>query len=144
MSTDRKLDAGHLRKMVFAMMNAAGYQVRVWEELLAELDGRSLETKETEETETTTKKKSTSTKKKAVAEVETQEEVVENDDMFGDESLSDEPTVEDVRKIVKTFSAKHGKDKALKLLGKFKVTAIPDLKKSDYQPLIDFANKHLG
>jgi hypothetical protein len=130
--------------MVFAMMNAAGYQVRVWEELLAELDGRSLETKETEETETTTKKKSTSTKKKAVAEVETQEEVVENDDMFGDESLSDEPTVEDVRKIVKTFSAKHGKDKALKLLGKFKVTAIPDLKKSDYQPLIDFANKHLG
>lgn len=145
MSTDRKLDAGHLRKIVYAFMNATAYQVRVWEELLAELDGKKVSAKETEETEVeveTTTKKKPATKKKAVAEVV--EDVEENDDMFGDESSSDEPTIEDVRKIVKSFSAKHGKDKAMKLLGKYKVTAIPDLKKSDYQPLIDFASKHLG
>lgn len=66
------------------------------------------------------------------------------DDMFGDEAEgSDEPTLDDVRKIVKDFATKHGKDKALKLLGKFKVTAINDLKKGDYSKVIELAKKHL-
>lgn len=66
------------------------------------------------------------------------------DDMFGDEKVEDTgPTLEDVRKIVKDFATKHGKEKALKLLGKFKVTSIPDIKKTDYAAVIELAKKHL-
>lgn len=56
---------------------------------------------------------------------------------------SDEPTLDDVRKVVKDFATKHGKEKALKLLGKFKVTSIPDIKKGDYAKVIELAKKHL-
>lgn len=66
------------------------------------------------------------------------------DDLFGDEEPADEgPTLEDVRKVVKDFATKHGKEKALKLLGKFKVTAINDIKKADYGKVIELAKKHL-
>lgn len=66
------------------------------------------------------------------------------DDMFGDEAEADEgPTLDDVRKVVKDFATKHGKEKALKLLGKFKVTSIPDIKKGDYAKVIELAKKHL-
>jgi hypothetical protein len=44
---------------------------------------------------------------------------------------------------VKDFATKHGKEKALKLLGKFKVTSIPDIKKADYAKVIELAKKHL-
>lgn len=67
-----------------------------------------------------------------------------DDDLFGDEEPADEgPTLEDVRKVVKDFATKHGKEKALKLLGKFKVTAINDIKKADYGKVIELAKKHL-
>lgn len=56
---------------------------------------------------------------------------------------ADEPTLDDVRKVVKDFATKHGKEKALKLLGKFKVTSIPDIKKGDYAKVIELAKKHL-
>lgn len=66
------------------------------------------------------------------------------DDLFGDDAAEDaEPTLDEVRKIVKDFATKHGKEKALKLLGKFKVTAINDLKKADYSKVIELAKKHL-
>ena len=66
--------------------------------------------------------------------------------MFGDEAdeALNEPTLDDVRKVVKAFATKHGKEKALKLLEKFKVTSIPDLKKKDYAACIDLANKHMN
>ncbi len=67
-----------------------------------------------------------------------------DDDLFGDDEPADEgPTLEDVRKVVKDFATKHGKEKALNLLGKFKVTAINDIKKSDYGKVIELAKKHL-
>lgn len=83
--------------------------------------------------------------KKAPAKEEVAEEVeVEEDDMFGDDAEeSNEPTLEDVRKVVKDFATKHGKEKALKLLGKFKVTSIPDIKKADYAKVIELAKKYL-
>jgi len=78
------------------------------------------------------------------------EEVVQAKDVSDDDFLNDDtteelsgPTKEDVRKIVKEFASKHGKDKALALLKKFSVTSIPDLKESDYSKLIELAKKHL-
>ena len=72
------------------------------------------------------------------------EQAEEADDMFGEEAEEDQgPTLEEVRKVVKDFATKHGKEKALKLLGKFKVTAIPDIKKTDYAKVIELAKKHL-
>jgi hypothetical protein len=72
-------------------------------------------------------------------------EASEADDLFGDDAAAEdaEPTLDEVRKIVKDFATKHGKEKALKLLGKFKVTAINDLKKADYSKVIELAKKHL-
>lgn len=67
-----------------------------------------------------------------------------DDDLFSDDEPADEgPTLEDVRKVVKDFATKHGKEKALKLLGKFKVTAINDIKKADYGKVIELAKNHL-
>lgn len=70
----------------------------------------------------------------------------DDDDLFGDDAADAapaEPTIDDIRKVVKDFCAKHGKEKGLKLLGKFKAASIPDVKKGDYQKLIDLAKKHL-
>jgi hypothetical protein len=84
--------------------------------------------------------------KKAPAKEEVAEEVAsDDDDMFGDDAAEEDtgPTLDDVRKVVKDFATKHGKEKALKLLGKFKVTSIPDIKKADYAKVIELAKKHL-
>ena len=73
-----------------------------------------------------------------------EEEQVDDRPLFEDTEEEDEgPTLEDVRKVVKNFATKHGKDKALKLLSKFKVTSIPDIKKADYAKVIELAKKHL-
>lgn len=145
--TEKNLKVTELRKIVFAEMNVASYRVKVFSELLAELDGRQAEATEEEtvvETKTTAKTKSKSKPVAApVEEVETEVEA-EEDDMFGDDAEVDQgPTLEDVRKVVKDFATKHGKEKALKLLGKFKVTSIPDIKKTDYAKVIELAKKHL-
>ena len=142
--TERKLSADHLRKIVFAEMNVSAYRTKVYEDLLAEIDGRSTEKEDVKGT-TTAKKVETkkTTKVKEVVE-EIAEESEADDDMFGDDDAKDEdPTLDDVRKIVKTFATKHGKEKALKLLGKFKASAIPDVKKQDYAKIIELAKKHL-
>jgi hypothetical protein len=83
--------------------------------------------------------------KKAPAKEEVVEEAEADDDMFGDDTAEEDtgPTLDDVRKVVKDFATKHGKEKALKLLGKFKVTSIPDIKKADYAKVIELAKKHL-
>lgn len=145
-----KLNVTELRKIVFAEMNVASYRMKVYSDLLAELDGRAVDvaTEEPKEIVAKTKAKATKTKEKApevVEETEAEESVSEeSDDMFGDEAEADQgPTLEDVRKVVKDFATKHGKEKALKLLGKFKVTSIPDIKKADYAKVIELAKKHL-
>lgn len=83
--------------------------------------------------------------KKAPAKEEVAEEAEADDDMFGDDAADEDtgPTLDEVRKVVKDFATKHGKEKALKLLGKFKVTSIPDIKKADYAKVIELAKKHL-
>lgn len=81
----------------------------------------------------------------AKAEEDTNDLAQDDDDMFGDDAADEDtgPTLDDVRKVVKDFATKHGKEKALKLLGKFKVTSIPDIKKADYAKVIELAKKHL-
>lgn len=163
MSTiDRKLSAETLRKIVFAEMNVSDYRTRVFKELLDELDGKAGKSEETttkaskgkkaeaaeemEEVESPYKEEPKKGKgKSAPAKEEVAEEApAEEDDMFGDEAEeSNEPTLDDVRKVVKDFATKHGKEKALKLLGKFKVTSIPDIKQADYAKVIELAKKHL-
>ena len=145
-----KLKVTELRKIVFAEMNVAAYRQKVYADLLAELDGRGASNASAEEVETVVETKTaakTKSKSKPVApveEVETEVEAAEEDDMFGDEAEEDQgPTLDDVRKVVKDFATKHGKEKALKLLGKFKVTSIPDIKKTDYAKVIELAKKHL-
>ena len=145
--SEKNLKVTELRKIVFAEMNVASYRVKVFSELLAELDGRQAEATEEEtvvETKTAAKTKSKSKPVAApVEEVETEVEA-EEDDMFGDDAEVDQgPTLEDVRKVVKDFATKFGKDKALQLLGKFKVSSIPDIKKTDYAKVIELANRHL-
>jgi hypothetical protein len=160
--TERKLNNEQLRKIVFAEMNAASYRVQVFAELLAEIDGRQAPQSEAvvdelKETKTAPKKESPKkeTKKAVKEEVVEEDDSVhgggpandhqsDDDDMFGDEAEEDAgPTLDDVRKVVKDFATKHGKEKALKLLGKFKVTSIPDIKKQDYAKVIELAKKHL-
>lgn len=145
--SEKNLKVTELRKIVFAEMNVASYRVKVFSGLLAELDGRQAEATEEEtvvETKTAAKTKSKSKPVAApVEEVETEVEAAEEDDMFGEEEVDQGPTLEDVRKVVKDFATKHGKEKALKLLGKFKVTSIPDIKKTDYAKVIELAKKHL-
>lgn len=148
-----KLKGTELRKIVFAEMNVASYRVKIYSDLLAELDGRQVEAAEVtevaEEKVVETKTKAapkTKSKPVEVVEAEVQADIESEieDDMFGDEAESDQgPTLDDVRKVVKDFATKHGKEKALKLLGKFKVTSIPDIKKTDYAKVIELAKKHL-
>lgn len=160
--TERKLNNEQLRKIVFAEMNAAAYRQQVFAELLAEIDGRPapqseavVDAKETKAAPKKEAKKETKkTAKEEVVEAEEDDSVhgggpandhqSDDDDMFGDDAEEDAgPTLDDVRKVVKDFATKHGKEKALKLLGKFKVTSIPDIKKQDYAKVIELAKKHL-
>lgn len=148
-----KLKVTELRKIVFAEMNVAAYRQKVYADLLAELDGRGASNASAEEVESvvetkTATKGNAKTKSKSAPVVEAEEdmnEVAQDDnDMFDEEVEEDQgPTLDDVRKVVKDFATKHGKEKALKLLGKFKVTSIPDIKKADYAKVIELAKKHL-
>lgn len=158
------MDRKALRKTVFAIMNAKQYEAELYKTLLTEIDGLEVEAKAVQADTTTeqeypaietpvkkkaakeTTKVATTKKAAKVEEVEAEEETDDTDDMFADEIGGEEdqgPTLEDVRKVVKDFATKHGKEKALKLLGKFKVTAIPDIKKTDYSKVIELAKKHM-
>jgi hypothetical protein len=140
------MDTKTLRKVVYALMNAKSYEVELFKTLLKEIDdvlnGGEVVAQETEAPKG--KGKGKATKEKVEAEETQAVETEEGDDMFGDETEEDAgPTIEDVRKVVKDFATKHGKDRALKLLGKFKVSSIPDLKKGDWTKVIELAKKHL-
>lgn len=151
------MDKQFLRKYFMSKLDSAQREVEMLKGAVASLDAEETTSTEEAEAEETPTKKSTkvdakSSKKSAkkVEEVEEETETEEaseesEDDMFGEEASEedDQPTVEDVRKIVKSFATKFGKDKALQLLKKFKATAIPDVKKADYAKLIELANKHL-
>lgn len=127
-------------------IDCAQREIEINQMLVKQIDGETevgttSETKTEAVVETKKVKKAEKKTEAVVAEVVAEE----NDDLFGDDEAekSDEPTTEDVRKVVKDFATKHGKEKALKLLGKFKVTNIPDLKKADYSKIIELAKKHL-
>lgn len=162
------MDRKALRKTVFAIMNAKQYEAELYKTLLKEIDGleqgetTAVEAEQVEQADTTVeapvKKKSAkettkaATTKKAAKveepeadETEAEAATEDMDDMFGGEEAEEDqgPTLEDVRKVVKDFATKHGKEKALKLLSKFKVTSIPDIKKADYSKVIELAKKHM-
>lgn len=95
-----------------------------------------------------TTKQADKVKKAAEPEVEPTDDIPSDDSSdldFLDEEVQDavkEPDVADVRKAMKDFANKHGKEKTLKFLGKFKATAIPELNKKDYAKVIELAQKH--
>lgn len=141
-------------------LDSAQREVEMLKGAVASLDAEETTSTEEAEAEETPTKKSTKvdakSSKKSAKKVEEVEEETEteadaesveesDDDMFADEDggEDDQPTVEDVRKIVKSFATKFGKDAALKLLKKFKATAIPELKKNEYAKVIELANRHL-
>lgn len=77
-----------------------------------------------------------------VEETEETEESSGLDEMFNDEA-EPEVTVDDVRKVIKAFGAKHGKEKVLNALKKFKAQAISDIKKADYPKVIELLSKYI-
>jgi hypothetical protein len=165
--TERKLTTENLKRMALALQNSYEWQARLFRELIQEIDGgndttpaaaapakkgksRPVESEEMESVESPfndvqgedVQEEPKKTKgKKAAAPAPANDA----DDMFGDEGEAEinEPTLDDVRKAIKDFATKHGKEKALKLLGKFKVTSIPDIKKQDYAKVIELAKKYL-
>lgn len=145
------MDEKFYRKYLFSRLDTVQREAEVLKECIALLDkGEDKEARDVEEA-TPPKKTSAKTevkKGKAKAEPEETEELEAADDadeldLESDEESEPELTVDDVRKTVKTFALKHGKDKALKLLQKFKTTSISDLKKTDYSKVIELAQKHL-
>lgn len=135
-----------LRKYLMSKIDCAQREIEINQMLVKQLDAET-EVGTTAETKIQKVEPEVETKKVKKAEKKTEAVVAEteSDDLFGDGEAekSDEPTTEDVRKVVKDFATKHGKEKALKLLGKFKVTNIPDLKKADYSKIIELAKKHM-
>lgn len=82
-------------------------------------------------------------KEETKPEPQAEEPTPENlDDMLG-EGQSDEPTIDDVRRVIKAFGMKHGKEKALKLLGKFKATSVQEIKKADYGKFVELGSKYI-
>lgn len=143
------MDKQFLRKYFMSKLDSAQREVEILKGAVASLDADNETTEETSEEEVAAPSKKAAAKKEEAEEEEAEadaESVEESDDdMFADEDggEDDQPTVDDVRKIVKSFATKFGKDAALKLLKKFKATAIPELKKGDYAKVIELANKHL-
>lgn len=156
------MDKQFLRKYFMSKLDSAQREVEILKGAVASLDADNETAEETSEEEVAAPSKKAAAKtdakssKKAAAKKEEAEEETEaeadaesveesDDDMFGEDEAEedDQPTVDDVRKIVKSFATKFGKDAALKLLKKFKATAIPELKKNEYAKVIELANRHL-
>ena len=76
--------------------------------------------------------------------VEVEESPKSFDEMFNDapDALT-APNLDDVRKAVKDFAAKHGKDKGMALLNKFGCNSIPDLKATEYGAVIELAKRYM-
>lgn len=124
------------KKYLLYQLSAAKAQVDVLEKLIGD-DAPAAEPKSAPKA----KAKAKEVEADELAEGEASEAA---EDMFGDDGAADEDeaTIEDVRKAVKDFATKHGKEKALKLLSKFKATAIPDIKKGDWSKVIELCKKH--
>lgn len=58
------------------------------------------------------------------------------DDAPAEEDEEPETSIDDVREAMKKYAAKNGREKAVKLLAKFKVKSINDLKSKDYDAVI--------
>ncbi len=142
------MDGKRFRAMALAMQTVAEHQAKLFASIVKKFDAEGGETTEEEVQEPKNKKNAG---KKKVEEDEEPGEVADDDSFLDDdnEEKDEGPTLVQVRKIVKDFAAKHGKAKALKLLGKFKTTAgepvgaIPDIKKADYAKVLELAKKHL-
>ena len=135
-----------LRKYLMSKIDCAQREIEINQMLVKQLDGETeVGTTADSKVEVKAETKAEPKTKKAEKKSEAVVAETESDDLFGDDEAekSDEPTTEDVRKVVKDFATKHGKEKALELLGKFKVTNIPDLKKADYSKIIELAKKHM-
>lgn len=147
------MDKIHYRKFLMAKIDVAQREIEVTKELVSMLDGET-HTEAPEKVETKVEpKKEKPTKKAPKAEVEAAPEVEQeqesapeassDDDFFGEDDDLKTPTVDDVRKVVKAFAAKHGKQKTEKLLSKFGAQAIPQIKEKDFAKVIELANKYL-
>lgn len=149
------MDKNAYRKFLMAKIDVAQREIEVTKELVAMLDGET-HTEAPEKVEIKPEpKKEKSTKKAPKVEVEAAPEVEpeteqeaapeasNDDDFFGEDDDLKTPTVDDVRKVVKAFAAKHGKQKTEKLLSKFGAQAIPQIKEKDFAKVIELANKYL-
>lgn len=99
----------------------------------------------TKTTKSNKKAKDTPAAPEQEAATEATDDLGGDDDLFGEDTAAApaKTTIEDVRKVVKDFAAKHGKAKALKVLEKFGVTSIPDIKPKDFDACIALCKKHM-
>lgn len=152
------MDKVQYRKFLMAKIDVAQREVEVMKDLVSMLDAEETtpvetsapvkqEQKEELKKAKAPKKKSEPQPEKEVeSETEAQETeaVADEDDFMNDEATDiDAPTLDDVRKVVKAFAAKHGKQKTEKLLSKFGAAAIPQIKAKDFAKVIELANKYL-
>lgn len=150
------MDKSTYRKFLMAKIDVAQREIEVTKELVAMLDEETApvaqdaapakqEAKAEPKKEKATKKKPEPQPEKEV-EPETEsapEAAADEDDFFGDDTDIEAPTLDDVRKVIKAFAAKHGKQKTEKLLAKFGAQAIPQIKEKDFSKVIELANKYL-
>jgi len=146
------MDAKFFRKYLMSKLDAAQREVEILKAAIEGLDsdGPAPASEEVEDAPPVKKSSKKDETKKTESKKKTEEVVEEStdmDDFMSDEPLEDdvmkEPTSDDVRKIIKDFATKHGKEKSLKLLSKFGASAINDIKKKDFSKVIELASKHL-
>lgn len=137
-----------VKKMLTARLYLAKMEFEIINQAIKNLDKEgemSEKSDEAEETPAPVKTKATTKKAAAPVKVEESDESEESEDDLDLDGEDETPaiTLEAVRKTVKTFALKHGKDKAVKLLQKFKATSMSDIKTNDYAKVIELAEKHM-
>ena len=143
------MDKNTYRKFLMAKIDVAQREIEVTKELVAMLDeGTVTSAEETQAAPVEPKKAKASkakpeTKQEAPEKIETESETSLDDDFMNDDADISAPTVDDVRKAIKDFAAKHGKQKTEKLLSKFNAQAIPQIKEKDFTKVIELVNKYL-
>jgi hypothetical protein len=138
------MDQQTYRKFLLSKIDCAQREVELFKGLLTEITTVETAAAPAVAEEATTTKKTAAKKAAPKVEATPEVETTSDDDLFGtdEETKEVEITLADVRQAVKNFATKHGKEKTLKFLAKWKVTAIPDLKKTDYAQVVELAQKH--
>lgn len=146
------MDKNTYRKFLMAKIDVAQREIEVTKELVAILDSESAPQSAAVEvvSEAPKAEKKSKAKTEKVQEVKPEVEVEVSqatesldDDFMGEDEEISAPTLDDVRKVIKAFAAKHGKQKTEKLLAKFGATAIPQIKEKDFSKVLELANKYL-